>query len=286
MQEVKSLWHRAFGDTKQYMDYYFAQKAPASRLYTDYEGVELASMMFFTPYEICFRGKLMTAEYIVGVATEEKYRRQGRMAHLMKQAIEMEHERGIDWVFLCPENPAVYDSLGFIPTYWRETTYYEADEEWDVREFQVMNWGRLEQKEKENVCFFVEAMLRNEEFDIYMHHSLPYMEAVNKELKALEGETYVVKRKGSIVATVNVIREENQHQITELVCSRQFGKEVLEAIVRRLDTPYVVVDDSYFLDELEGKGVNRVLQKKPYIMARYTSHQTFEPLLCYINDIT
>ena len=65
MQEVKSLWHRAFGDTKQYMDYYFAQKAPASRLYTDYEGVELASMMFFTPYEICFRGKLMTAEYIV-----------------------------------------------------------------------------------------------------------------------------------------------------------------------------------------------------------------------------
>ena len=172
----------------------------------------------------------MTAEYIVGVATEEKYRRQGRMAHLMKQAIEMEHERGIDWVFLCPENPAVYDSLGFIPTYWRETTYYEADEEWDVREFQVMNWGRLEQKEKENVCFFVEAMLRNEEFDIYMHHSLPYMEAVNKELKALEGEIYVVKRKGSIVAAVNVIREENQHQITELVCSRQFGKEILEAI--------------------------------------------------------
>ena len=101
MQEVKSLWHRAFGDTKQYMDYYFAQKAPASRLYTDYEGVELASMMFFTPYEICFRGKLMTAEYIVGVATEEKYRRQGRMAHLMKQAIEMEHERGIrqSWIY-------------------------------------------------------------------------------------------------------------------------------------------------------------------------------------------
>ena len=156
MQEVKSLWHRAFGDTKRYMDYYFAQKAPASRLYTDYEGVELTSMMFFTPYEICFRGKLMTAEYIVGVATEEKYRRQGRMAHLMKQAIEMEHERGIDWVFLCPENPAVYDSLGFIPTYWRETTYYEADEEWDVREFQVMNWGRLEQKEKEKRAELVE----------------------------------------------------------------------------------------------------------------------------------
>ena len=119
-----------------------------------------------------------------------------------------------------------------------------------------------------------------------MHHSVPYMEAVNEELQALEGEIYVVKRKGSIVATVNVIREENQYQITELVCSRRFGKEVLEAMVRRLDTSYVVVEDSYFLDELEGKGVNRVLQKKPYIMARYTGHQTFEPLLCYINDIT
>ena len=70
-----------------------------------------------------------------------------------------------------------------------------------------MNWGRLEQKKKGKCLFFVEAMLRNEEFDIYMHHSLPYMEAVNKELKALE-EIYVVKRKGSIVATVNVIREE------------------------------------------------------------------------------
>ncbi len=60
------------------------------------------------------------------------------------------------------------------------------------------------------------------------------------------------------MATVNVIREEKPAPDHGAVCSRQFGKEILEAIVRRLDTPYVVVDDSYFLDELEGKGVNRV----------------------------
>ncbi len=50
-----------------------------------------------------------------------------------------------------------------------------------------MNWGRLGAKKKRKMFVFVEGCFETKSFDIYMHHSIPYMEAVNKELKALEG---------------------------------------------------------------------------------------------------
>ncbi|MCR5690641.1 MAG: GNAT family N-acetyltransferase, partial [Eubacterium sp.] len=123
MQAFKSLWHQAFYDTREHMDYYFTHKAPRSRAYNRYEGPNMVSMMFFTPYQISYFGEEITGEYIVGVATEEKYRSHGYMTKLMGDAIQMEAGRGVDLVFLSPNNPEVYESMGFVPVYWRLTTY-------------------------------------------------------------------------------------------------------------------------------------------------------------------
>ena len=93
MKTHKKLWDRAFHDTKKYMDYYFSHK-----------------------------GKNCKVHYIVGVATKSKYRRQRRMTKLLSQGIDVCSQEGSPLVFLSPENPKVYDSLGFVGTYWRETT--------------------------------------------------------------------------------------------------------------------------------------------------------------------
>ena len=287
MQPMKSLWHHAFGDTTKYIRYYFDKKAPRSRVYADYNDVELVSMMFFTPYEVYYKGKIITAEYIVGVATEEKYRYQGKMTKLMKDALEMENDRQIDLVFLCPENPKVYERLGFVPTYWRETLYYKAQEEKaNPKTFQARAWKELVGGERKSVCNFIEAMFAREEFEAYICHTQEYMDSVNEELEALDGEILVIKNKGQIVAVANVILEENLHQITELICQPDYASEVLETILHRRMAKELIVEDSYFLDALEGENVRRLKQKKPYIMARYTDGRPMEPFFCYINDIT
>lgn len=52
----RKLWKEIFGDTDKYVDYYFSEKAKRSKIYSRYEGDELAGMAFFTPYDMIYRG--------------------------------------------------------------------------------------------------------------------------------------------------------------------------------------------------------------------------------------
>lgn len=47
----RELWERAFGDTETYIQYYFANKAPRSRCFDNWQEKQLCAMAFFTPYE-------------------------------------------------------------------------------------------------------------------------------------------------------------------------------------------------------------------------------------------
>ena len=90
MKERYLLWERVFEDTKQYMDYYFSNKARRSQCIEDREGETLCSMAFFTPYSVVYQGEKMTLPYIVGVATRiwnsvDKFTGETRWDRVMKK---------------------------------------------------------------------------------------------------------------------------------------------------------------------------------------------------------
>lgn len=288
-RKLMDLWGRAFGDTGRYMDYYFSHKAPRSRIYTDCEGTSLASMAFFTPYEVRFCGEKCESCYIVGVATEEAYRRQHRMAGLLRRGMEACREKGIPFVFLCPETPAVYESLGFVPVYWRETTYVRGSYERGKPDCRVRDWEELAQTEREGIVDFVNTVLAEEKFDLFMERSAGYYDQVSAELKALDGGLYTVwDCRGNAAAVANVTHEEGGWQVTELVAGDSFGKRTVDVLLRHLETDRLQIDDSYFLRDFAGEGIRREKQKKPYLMVRMLSGQGDGtlPRRCYINDIT
>ena len=43
----RELWERAFGDTETYIQYYFANKAPRSRCFDNWQEKQLCAMAFF-----------------------------------------------------------------------------------------------------------------------------------------------------------------------------------------------------------------------------------------------
>ena len=284
--ELRNLWERAFGDTEKYMDYYFSHKACVSERYTDSENGELVSMAFFTPYPVVFRGKACKSFYIVGVATEEKYRHEHRMTRLLERAMETCRKKKIPFVFLCPETPAVYKSLGFVPIYQRETTYIDGNYVREQTDKTVTVWDKLSETEQMAAVSFANEMLEKEAFDLYIERSVTYYNDVASELQALDGELLVVwDACGAVHAVVNLIYEEERYQITEFIADSCQIKKTVDALLQYLQTDKLQIDDSYFLHKFCETGVTKKRQEKPYIMYRMLFGES--PVIrCYINDIT
>lgn len=283
MERFRRLWREAFGDTERYMDFYFRTKAKRSRIFADYEKQSLVSMAFFTPYQGVFRGNKRQVEYIVGVATEEKYRHRHRMKKLLESAIADRQREGIEVVFLSPENPKVYESLGFISVYERVTTRAEGPGE---KRFETMLWRSLSRTQKKTLSDWVNHRLQAENFELYLEHSPAYYDEVDKELEALGGEL-VMFWDGDVPAAVcHVIREEEVPEVTELITLRENAEETLLTLLYYLKQGCVNVTDSYFISHVKEDWISHVPQQKPMIMYRYTSGKKPEPIHCYINDIT
>lgn len=283
MKTHKKLWKEAFHDSKEYIDYYFANKAVRSGVYSDYEDGRLCAMAYFTPYQTMFMGRECKTHYIVGVATAPSYRHQKRMTKLLEQGVAVCFQEESPLVFLSPETPRVYRSLGFVETYWRETTTVNYEGE---RWFKTIPFCELNKREREEIAVFAEGMLSAEGFELYLKHSEAYYEDVEKELNVLNGEVLAVYEGKEPVAVVNYICEEEQMEVTELICQKDKGKKVVETICDYLGTGFLKIDDSYFISEIEGKGIVREKQGKPYIMYKITSAEESPVLRCYINDIT
>lgn len=281
----RDLWKTCFGDSDCYIQFYFEEKAGRSRIYTDFEGDTLASMAYFTPYPVMYRGAVCTASYIVGVATREEYRHQGRMSRVVGQGIAREKERENPLVYLSPADPAIYAPLGFHSLYWRDTTFVERRSRRGNCLYRIRRYAQLLDWEKENVAGFSSRILQEENFDLYVVHSPEYYESVSREMQALDGEVLVFYRDTEIVGVADYIREEGRDIVTELICERVVAERVVESLLQFVPGQELTIEDSHFLSHLKGEKYRKERQERPYIMCRMLNGEAL-PQNCYINDIT
>lgn len=282
MTQFRELWKRAFGDTKQYIEYYFSEKVPYSQIVENWEGKKLCSMAFFTPYEAYLYGKAITLSYIVGVATDRDFRHQGRMTKVLEEGISREKEKGSPLVFLSPADPVIYEPLGFQSVYWRETLLLKGE---GTAYFEVIPWNELTPGQKENVSFVVEDILQRQQFDLRLKHSVPYYEKVNKEMQALGGEVLTFWCKGRLFAVANWICEEEKNEVTEWIGVPEGREELLQTLQWYVDGD-VWIEDTYFLREIQLTNIEWFKQKHPYLMVRMLENSMSLPKHCYVNDIT
>ena len=71
----RKLWRQCFHDPQYYEDFYFETVWPKNHVYLSEE----KGMLHLNPYPNYIHGKTYELHYIVGVATDERYRRQGVM---------------------------------------------------------------------------------------------------------------------------------------------------------------------------------------------------------------
>ena len=110
---AKSLWKIAFGDSECFIDTYFKNRVLPDNSPAIFDNGKLICVLHLIPYKIDIRGKVLDTAYIVGVATHPDYRKQGLMAKLLKESLQILKQREICITHLYPFLHAFYERFGW-----------------------------------------------------------------------------------------------------------------------------------------------------------------------------
>lgn len=283
----KKLWKKIFCDMDPYVDFYFKEKAKKSIVYSKYEQGELASMIFFTPYRLLYRGEECICPYIVGVGTRPESRHKGYMTALLEQGLMDSARDGARLAFLSPIDEKIYEPFGFRGVYYRRQIEVRGNQ---VKWYEATRYCELDTKQRKRVGEFSNAQLYMAKLDLYVHRSREYYDLLSKEAEALEGSVLVLENGGYIKAVVTYIHEEDVYEVTEVICAKEDGQKVVETICAYFaeeEAKPVIFSDGYFLGDVIGPGIRIRQMEKPYIMIKSLNEaEDISDLKVYINDIT
>lgn len=111
---TRKLWEKIFiEDTKKFLDYYYTEKTADNEIFIIEEDAAICSMLQLNPYKVRVNQSCFSVNYIIAVATDERYRRRGWMGLLLKRAMREMYERKEPFTFLMPAAESIYYPYDF-----------------------------------------------------------------------------------------------------------------------------------------------------------------------------
>lgn len=115
-ERLKHIWQVCFGDSREYIDFYFAHRfRPEEMLVCLAEG-QPVSMLSLLPAQLCYQGRRQTIRYVYAVATLPEYRGKGCARLLLEEASRQLHVP----LALVPASDSLreyYGRLGFVDAF-------------------------------------------------------------------------------------------------------------------------------------------------------------------------
>lgn len=281
-QQCYGLWKDCFGDSDQYMNYYFTEKTKDNEIFQIERDGEVISMLHLNPFTFLVNGVTQKLNYIVGVATKESERGQGLMRTVLTDTLCRQAERGEAFTYLMPAAKEIYLPYDFryMYTQSRVTGVLALKEEMavtmqEVKAEPAVSYESLTDEEKEQVVLFVNEKLQAS-FDCVVLRDKAYYERLCKEMQAAGGNVVVARQAGRLLGVCAFMLENGHIEVVETITTPSDTREVLTKLNAFLQEEYEEVSlqaawlETYFLDkealfsELEeAKEV-----EQPIIMAR------------------
>lgn len=211
-QTSRALYEAAFPeDSKEFIDYYYEWKTKDNKVIVmEGAGSDRAFhvMIHLNPYKLNINGSVREVFYIVAVATDVRYRRQGKMGQVMERALQdMEHRR-IPFTFLLPADPAYYRGQGFVffpcqDYLQRGGICFAADDEKDLlraasveepaNDMGKAGWKRAGEEDVEEMALFSNWILADR-CEIFIRRDKSYYHCLLKELASERGGALLLKK--------------------------------------------------------------------------------------------
>lgn len=230
---LRGLWEEVFSqDTDEFTDYYFKEKVIRNHAFALYTDRSYVSMLHLAPYEMMMRTgrgfQCREINYIVGVATKERYRHKGYMDHLLRTAFRYMLKKQQPFTFLMPASPKIYEPYQFVYIYDRE--------EFEIKE-SIWLKHMLTEAEIPQMTAFATSYLEAEK-DVFIRRSQEYFEVLIKELRVQNGGIYPVYEKDRIVGYCLYTQEAGAGQIQEAVIRN--GKSACPVFFSGKKTPIIM----------------------------------------------
>jgi predicted acetyltransferase len=110
--QARSLWKEAFGDTDEFIEWYFNNKVLPGNSIGVFDG-GLISVLHMIPFTISIQKKPVASAFIAGAATSSRRRNEGHMRVLLYEALALLKSRGITMTHLYPFKHSFYENFGW-----------------------------------------------------------------------------------------------------------------------------------------------------------------------------
>jgi len=121
---LKALWHKVFGDSREYLDAFFNTFFRPENTLVFTEGGFPVSALYMVPYTILTDSGEKQVSYLYALSTEPSYRGKGIMSKLIEKSLELSRDRGYSLSVLIPSEPSLfgyYSRFGFKKCFDRVT---------------------------------------------------------------------------------------------------------------------------------------------------------------------
>lgn len=185
-QQIRLLWRECFGDPLYYENFYFSRVYTGNRVYT----FSNKGMIHLNPYCCNVKGKEYTLPYIVGVATDEKYRRQGVMRRLLQKVLSDLYEERIPFAYLMPANESYYKPFDFVPVTEKKEYEIVTASIPSVENTCYMTYSEVQHlsvNEQNKLFFIINSWLQNR-YDVNTVHDKAYFDLLYEEKRCQNGD--------------------------------------------------------------------------------------------------
>lgn len=270
-QRVYEMWQENFHDPMPYADFYFQEVYGKNEvLLNQEEDATVKGMLHLNPYTLHVKGQPTEAKYIVGVATDEEYRRQGVMRELLVKTFQTLRDRGELFTYLMPADENYYLPFDFrfgMAQIEQELEYLPGQADIGQSESQMDKEEKANQNgDQENgqnlsaqsvsqpESYSIKTELSDEElerivlqentikdtlFDIYTEISVAYIRRMEKEVESDFGQVLYVFDGEDYVGRVAVGAEDSYFVLSQVFCAQRFKRtHFLEQVILYCEKKY------------------------------------------------
>jgi len=116
LEQLKQLWQVSFGDSPEYVEFYFDRAYHAENTITRQEDGKIVSAAQYRYFDIMCGSHILKGVYILGVCTHPNHRNKGLSGSILRQILDEQAKLGLDVAFLIPSEDYLfkfYEKFGF-----------------------------------------------------------------------------------------------------------------------------------------------------------------------------
>ncbi len=252
-ERVKYLWKYCFGDSDQFIEYFFENYYQKENTLAIFEDGKIISYLMIFPNDLSVGGKTIKSAYIAGVCTDPLYRGKGCINTLMRALDERLTNEGYKAAYLIPFNFAFYRKYGFecisflsifegriasLPRFGAKSGVFQGKEEVYSKFCKDKDVYLIRNKQSEDMFLrdsIAEGGYHFEDEDVFMYYYLENDTFFARELvfSSLEGAKKAISFIKAHSAQVSRFKIRSDFSLSKLLCEKDIDISVKPHVVAK-----------------------------------------------------